>query len=131
MLGLRRGLLLPKRSPACQLRLVHALKFLAALGYFVVTLTLSLYLTDELGFSDTAAGSMYGILGMLISLFTLPAGMIIDHIGIKRSLLLGAVLSTTSRLVLVVATSPWLCVGVLRLVLGSLNLSNSCVYVCT
>ena len=42
-------LLLPKRSPACQLRLVHALKFLAALGYFLVTLTLSLYLTDELG----------------------------------------------------------------------------------
>ena len=113
MLGLRRGLLLPKRSPACKLRLVHALKFLAALGYFLVTLTLSLYLTDELGFSDTAAGSMYGILGMLISLFTLPAGMIIDRIGIKRSLLLGAVLSTTSRLVLAVVTSPWLCVGVL------------------
>eukprot|EP01047_Picozoa_sp_COSAG01_P048291 COSAG01_NODE_4692_length_4808_cov_9.520493_4_plen_152_part_00 len=112
MLGLRRDLALyhcgPRAAPGGypagsdprrQLLLIYTLKFLAAVGYFLVTLTLSLYLSDEMGYDDAMAGSMYGVLGMLISLGTLPAGWVIDRIGIRRSIVGGAALATVvSRL---------------------------------
>ena len=96
-----------------QLLMIYALKFLAAMGYFLVSLTLSLYLTDEHGFGDANAGSLYGVLGMLISLYTFPVGWFIDRFGIKRSLVYGALLVTLSRIALALLTDSALVVTVL------------------
>ena len=121
MLGLRRDLL--PRTPGAaarvfavarsQLTIIYALKFLASLGYFLVSLTLSLYLTDEMALDDETAGGMYGVMGMLISLGTLPAGWVIDRIGVQRSIILGATLATASRLTLALTHSSSLCLAVL------------------
>jgi len=97
-------------DPHGQLHIVYYIKFFAAVGYFMVSLTVTLYLSEELGFGDAKAGEMYGALGMLISLSTLPAGWAIDRFGVRWSLIIGSFLCTGSRLALAVTHSPTLAV---------------------
>jgi len=79
----------------------------------MVSLTLALYLSDEMKFGDEVAGNLYGVLGMLISLYTFPVGWLIDTVGVQRSLMCGASLCTFSRIVLATTTDPNVCVAII------------------
>ena len=61
---------------------------------------LILYLSDEFGFDDKAAGWVFGLLGMLSSIYGFLCGFVIDKLGVRRSLMLGSFLLLVSRLVL-------------------------------
>jgi len=79
----------------------------------MVSLTLALYLSDEMNFGDEVAGNLYGVLGMLISLYTFPVGWLIDTVGVQRSLMCGASLCTFSRIMLATTTDPNVCVAII------------------
>lgn len=79
----------------------------------MVSLTLALYLSDEMKFGDEVSGNLYGVLGMLISVYTFPVGWLIDTVGVQRSLMCGASLCTFSRIMLATTTDPNMCVAII------------------
>ena len=77
--------------------IVYGLTFFDCLAYFTLSYVLIKYLTDNYGFSDVAAGWIYGAWTMLISVVIFFVGAFTDSIGIKRALLVGLVLLVISR----------------------------------
>lgn len=92
------------------------------------------YLTESHGFSDTASGVLYGTFGLLASVHTsttlglpttttamhatytladhtqvygLLSGWLIDYLGVKYSLAVGAVLGTIGRFMFAVGSARW------------------------
>eukprot|EP00510_Aplanochytrium_minuta_P004646 CAMPEP_0184010956 /NCGR_PEP_ID=MMETSP0954-20121128/3537_1 /TAXON_ID=627963 /ORGANISM="Aplanochytrium sp, Strain PBS07" /LENGTH=489 /DNA_ID=CAMNT_0026290675 /DNA_START=124 /DNA_END=1594 /DNA_ORIENTATION=+ len=80
------------------LRIIFLLKFLESVAYFSTSQILTLYLSDEFGFSDVDAGLMYGVYGAIISFY---GGIVfskqVDRLGVKRSLMMGFWLSALGR----------------------------------
>ena len=69
-----------------ELWILYVLKLLESFAYFSLSYVLVLYLSEEFGYSDQGAGWLYGFFGMLISLYGVFVGFIIDQLGVKRSL---------------------------------------------
>lgn len=87
--------------------LLMVLKLLESYSYFSMSLSFTVYLTREFGISDTDAGFLYGLWGMLISVFSLVGGVIVDYLGVRASLIMGAVVATSGRLWFALASSHW------------------------
>jgi len=83
-----------------ELKLVYVLKLLESFADFSTALNLVLYLTQEFGMSDAAAGTMYGAWGVATSLFGMAFGAVIDRVGIRSSLLVGGSLLVVGRVML-------------------------------
>jgi proton-dependent oligopeptide transporter, POT family len=81
---------------------------LESYNYFSLSRILALYLTEQFGFSDMSAGTIYGLWGTLLTLYGLFLGGAIDWMGIKKSLVVCFVLNIGSRLVMGCTTTPWL-----------------------
>lgn len=94
---------------------MYGIKYLESYSYFILAYSLVLYLSDEFGFGDEQAAWAYGIYGMLVSLYGLGIGVVIDSFGVRKSLLVGLLTLIGSRLVLAFTQS----VTVLILVLGT------------
>lgn len=88
-----------------ELWLIYGLKFLSSYAYFSLSLVLTLFLTDEFGMSDTAAGWAYGAYGVMSTFFGLLCGWFIDYLGVRASLLLGALIGAVARFVMAVTSS--------------------------
>ena len=88
-----------------QLWILYLLKLLESFAYFSLSYVLVLYLSEEFGYSDVAAGWVYGFFGMLISVYGVLVGFIIDQLGVKLSLVFGSVLLLISRFVIAVTHS--------------------------
>ncbi|CAE7771797.1 Ttn [Symbiodinium pilosum] len=83
------------------------LNFFASFSYHVMAVLLVLYATDEFGFSDKEAGTLYGWWGILSSLWTGLGGMfVIDAVGSKRMAVFATVAMFVTRAMLVLAQSP-------------------------
>lgn len=95
------------RAPR-ELWLVYLLKLLSSYSYFSLSLILTVYLTDEFGMSDYAAGWAYGTYGVMSTLFGIVCGWFIDYCGVRLALLLGAVVGALSRLIMAFTVSPHL-----------------------
>ena len=63
-------------------------------SYFVVSAILTLYLTQDHGFSDTEAGDIYSIWGVIMSIVQFCAGPIIDRLQMRLSLSIGALFAS-------------------------------------
>eukprot|EP00178_Gracilaria_changii_P016723 TRINITY_DN48035_c0_g1_i1.p1 TRINITY_DN48035_c0_g1~~TRINITY_DN48035_c0_g1_i1.p1 ORF type:complete len:695 (-),score=78.04 TRINITY_DN48035_c0_g1_i1:288-2372(-) len=88
-----------------ELWLIFAMKFLSSYAYFSLSLVLTLFLTDEFGMSDTAAGWAYGAYGVMSTFFGLLCGWFIDYLGVRVSLLVGALIGALSRFIMAVTLS--------------------------
>ena len=95
-------------------------KLLTILAYQVMNLTLVLWLSSDLGFSDQRASSAVAVWSGLMTLFTILVGSLVDAIGLRKALLLGIGLCFVSRGMMTLATQPWLALGcgLLPLALG-------------
>ncbi|KAK4530509.1 hypothetical protein CCYA_CCYA04G1366 [Cyanidiococcus yangmingshanensis] len=80
-----------------ELWLIYVLKLLSSYAYFSLSLALVLYLSESLQYDDTGAGLLYGLYGVVTSLYGLASGWLIDRLGVRRSLLFGAALGTVAR----------------------------------
>lgn len=83
-----------------ELWIIFALKFAQSYSYFSFALVLTLFLSQEHGVSDAAAGWAYGAYGVMSTFFGLIGGWAIDYLGVRLSLVLGAVLGSTARFIL-------------------------------
>ena len=45
----------------------------------------SLLATDEFGLSDTSAGTMYGVWGLLLTIYMLPGSLLVDRLGVRNA----------------------------------------------
>ncbi len=83
--------------------LANVIQFFDGLAYFSMIIIISMYLTDNVGFSDMEQGLWQGIFFLFISAFMFAVGSICDVLGIKNSLFLGIGINTLARLGLAVA----------------------------
>lgn len=88
-----------------ELWIIFAIKFLSSYAYFSLSLVLTMFLTDEFGMSDTAAGWAYGVYGVMSTFFGLLCGWFIDYMGVRASLMVGALVGAVSRFVVAVTLS--------------------------
>ena len=86
--------------------LIYGIKLLESIAYFSVYTLLAIYLTTDLGYTDTESGSITGTWLTAISLVVFGAGFVADGIGIKRALLIAAVSAAVGRGLLAFADSP-------------------------
>ena len=94
-----------------ELWLVFGVKLLGILAYGVMNSTVVLWLSANLGFSDTHAGFIVAAWSMLLTLFTVPAGSVVDAIGLRRAFLLGLAFCLLGRAVMTFTTFRWLALG--------------------
>lgn len=101
--GLRvawRGFLSDARQLAkapVELRWSLLLKCLTSYAYVAIVLNMTPFLSDELGMSDVAAGWVYGMFGLLTSVYGFLCGGVIDRLGVRKSLLVGGWMSYVTR----------------------------------
>ena len=87
------------RTAPRELLLTYVLKFLESYSYYSLAVTMTLYLSQEFGFSDSQAGWTYGLMGMLTSVYGFFIGFLIDNLGVKYSLVFGFGLLLVSRVI--------------------------------
>eukprot|EP00741_Cyanophora_paradoxa_P004068 tig00000767_g3950.t2 len=83
-----------------ELWVAYSLTIFESYSFFALSYVFVLYLSDEFGFSDTAAGLIYGFYGLVYAAFSLCVGVAVDKLGVRRSLLAGGVFLTSARLAL-------------------------------
>uniref|UniRef100_A0A7S1THG9 Major facilitator superfamily (MFS) profile domain-containing protein n=1 Tax=Compsopogon caeruleus TaxID=31354 RepID=A0A7S1THG9_9RHOD len=96
-----------------ELWIIYAMKFLSSYSYFSFALVLTLFLTEEYGMSDQAAGWVYGMYGVMSTISGVVCGWIIDSMGVRWSLAVGALVGTVTRLFLAFTGSKTLTVSLL------------------
>eukprot|EP00929_Paragymnodinium_shiwhaense_P113911 TRINITY_DN82215_c0_g1_i1.p1 TRINITY_DN82215_c0_g1~~TRINITY_DN82215_c0_g1_i1.p1 ORF type:complete len:522 (+),score=65.78 TRINITY_DN82215_c0_g1_i1:254-1819(+) len=88
-----------------ELWLVYLLKLLESYGHFSFSITFTLFITDEFGYSDEEAGVAYGLSGALTSGFGLVIGFAIDNWGVRKSLIIGFAVLLVARVLLFLTSS--------------------------
>jgi drug/metabolite transporter superfamily protein YnfA len=83
-----------------ELWITFSIKFLDSLAIFSMHFILVLYLTSEFGFSDVKAGTIYGAYGALITTYSIGTGLIIDQIGVVKSMYAGVFISLIGRVIM-------------------------------
>lgn len=102
-----------------ELWLIYAIKLLESVAYFTIYTLLAIFLTDDLGMSDTTSGSIVGTWLTVISLVVFIAGFVADGLGVRKALLIAAVSAAAGRGILAFSDSPWtVYVGLLASVWG-------------
>jgi len=105
---------------ARELWLVFAIKLVAFAAYGLNNLLLPLWLSSDLGYSDTQAGGLVAAWSLSMTVFTLLVGSLTDAIGFRRTFFLGVWVCVFARAVLAFTTLPWLALagGLLPLAIG-------------
>lgn len=108
-----RGNVMQIKTAPRELWIIYSLKFYSSYSYFALSLTLTLFLSESFGLSDTEAGWAYGTFGMLTTVSGFFCGWVIDLLGVRLSLIIGSVLGVISRLMLAFTSSKTLALGIL------------------
>ena len=90
------GLILLRQSPIAYF-IILLLALFECISYAMASLIMVPYLTD-LGFSDALSAWLYSLYGIIVSVVGIACGFMIDSIGIKNSLLCGALFLSIARL---------------------------------
>jgi dipeptide/tripeptide permease len=88
--------------------IAYTIKILESLCYFSSVLVLMIFLTQDMGLSDVAAGTIFGVFSASMSFFMLFVGFIADSMGIKKALLVGLVIALIGRVLITFTTEPWI-----------------------
>ena len=93
------------RGSPNELYTVYGLKFLDSYSYFSLSIIFTLFLSDDFGYTDLEAGTMYGVFGMMITVYGLCTGCLVDNLGVAKSLQLGYGVALVGRIGLFLTTS--------------------------
>ncbi len=88
-----------------ELWIVYAVKFLESVAYFAIYNLLVIYLSADLGYSDTEAGVISGTWLTAVSVFVFMAGFVADSLGIRRAMLVSVTSCLAGRLVLAASST--------------------------
>jgi len=109
------------RNSPSELYKVYALKFLDSYSYFSFSIIFTLFLSDDFGYTDIQAGIIYGMWGMMITVYGFCTGFLVDNFGVSKSLKVGYGLSLVARCGIFITTSRTM---LLFHLYGSLPLGN-------
>ena len=101
---LKQGFTSLSGSPS-ELWKAYTLKFLDSYSYFSFSIIFTLFLSEDFGYSDVSAGTLYGTWGAFITIYGVLAGWIVDNLGVACSLRVGFFLSLVSRILIFLTTS--------------------------
>ncbi len=102
-----------------ELWIVFIVKFLSIVAYAVMSTTLVLWLSADLGMGDRPAGYWVAAWSTSMTLFTVLVGSLTDAIGLRRAFLLGVWVCIVGRAIMTFTTMKWLALaGLLPLALG-------------
>jgi MFS family permease len=87
------------KESSYELWLIFALKGLWSLAEFSLISVLVLFLSDDLKMSDTDAGWVFGLIGLVKAVYSLICGFAVDILGVKTSLVLGSFMMTLGLVV--------------------------------
>lgn len=93
--------------------MIYLISFLEALSGGLVGVNTALYFKFTLGLSETQAASIFSGMGVLGSVLILLLGPMVDRIGVKRAMLIGAVTLAFGRIALSQSHSLILALSVL------------------
>jgi MFS family permease len=98
-----------QNSPS-ELYKVYFLKFLDSYSYFSFSIILTLFLSsDDFNYTDIEAGTIYGVWGMMITVYGFITGFVVDNLGVSKSLKLGYGLSLIARIgIFLCISKKWL-----------------------
>lgn len=97
--------------------IANVLDFLNSYASFVVSFSISLYLTLSLGMSDLDASRAYSWYGGSGVIYGVLVGPIIDRIGLKKSVMVGLFVMTIGRFVFAFSQVVWVSLAVLIFVI--------------
>jgi len=100
--------MLKLRGAPREMGFTFGLKFLSVTAYKILNVTLVLWLSHDLGFSEQGALSLIVGWSFFMTLTTILAGSITDALGLRRTLLIGMSLCVLTRLVMVFSTDKLL-----------------------
>lgn len=83
----------------------YTLKLLDSYSYFSLSIIFTLFLSHDFGYSDVAAGTLYGAWGAMITIYGVFVGGIVDNLGVACSLRVGFALSLVARTWMFLTTS--------------------------
>jgi MFS family permease len=104
-----------------ELWLTFLIKLLIILAYQITNMTLTLWLSSDLGFNDQHAGALVGwVWAPAMTVFTILAGSLTDAFGLRRTFFLGVFVCLVARAVMAFTTIPWLALagGLFPLAIG-------------
>jgi MFS family permease len=114
------GRFLILRGAVRELWVIFGAKFLGIFAYAVMNQIMVLWLSSDLGFSDTQAGKVITLWSTAMTLITVLVGSLVDAIGLRKAFLMGFIVCVTARglLALTLAKSALLVFGLLALAVG-------------
>jgi len=114
------GKFLVLKGAVRELWIIFGAKLLAILAYGIMNSTLVLWLSSDLGYSDTRAGFIVTAWSTAMTLFTVLVGSLVDAIGLRKAFLLGFVVCIYARGMMTFCTIHWLVLpaGLMPLALG-------------
>jgi len=114
------GKFLVLKGAVRELWIIFGAKVLAILAYGIMNSTLVLWLSSDLGYSDTLAGNIVSYWSMAMTFCTILVGSLVDAIGLRKAFLLGFVVCIFSRATMTFMPGRYvvLIVGLLPLALG-------------
>ena len=115
--AIQKGFIQLRRCEKGILEKLFLLKFLESYSYFALSQILVLYLHYEFGFSDAAAGTIYGAWGLGIMIAGFCLAPLNDGFGVRKALQSGSLISAFSYTVLTFCTSRTTILIILCLVL--------------
>jgi len=90
-----------------ELFMIISMKFAEIAAYYGTAYVYTNYLTEELGCSDQEAGNLYAAYGFITTFLGVGAGIVIDKLGVRRSLLIGTIASSIARFGTGITGSKW------------------------
>ena len=92
-----------------ELWIIYAAYLLENLAYKLGSQgVLPLWLSSDLGYSDTQAGAMIAVWAAVMTLITVMVGSLADALGVRKAFLLGFWICLIARSVMVLTTVKWL-----------------------
>ncbi len=95
-----------KTSPR-ELWLVSMSQVTEFTAYSIMLMTLTLFLSSDVGLSDVAAGNYMSTWNLCYTILIFGVGSLVDAVGIKKVLVIGTILAIFSRFFLFVSTNFW------------------------
>jgi MFS family permease len=89
-----------------ELWLVYGIKFLESLAYFAIYNLLVVYLSEDLAYNDTKAGTIAGTWLTVVSVLMFLSGFVADAMGIRNALLLAVTSCLLGRGMMALAPGP-------------------------
>lgn len=94
-----------------ELWVVFAMKLLGTVAYSIMSTTLVLWLSSDLGYDDKHAGYWATAWSTAMTLVTVLVGSLTDAMGLRRAFLLGVSICIGSRLMMTAFDAKWVVLG--------------------